>query len=118
MAMTDVVKLPPLLYEEPAAKALGISVATLQRIRKRGEIAARRIGRRWRYTAADLIEYQERQKVPACPQPSVDNPKLRDIGSANAPTPTIGAPHGTRTAEAIDKHDALRLAQLTFGKPS
>ena len=52
--------------EAEAAKWLGIEKTTLQKLRRAGEITFRKFGGRYFYTKADLMEYLEQQKVPAC----------------------------------------------------
>lgn len=73
-------RLPSLLTEQEVASQRRISVETLRRIRRRGEIAARRIGGRWRYTDSDVLDYQESQKVEAWRGKKVDSEKSQDTG--------------------------------------
>ncbi|WP_084032709.1 helix-turn-helix domain-containing protein [Chelativorans sp. J32] len=111
-------RLPLLLTECEAAEKLRISVDTLRRIRKRGEIAARRIGGRWRYTDEDILEYQEGQKVAAWRGRVVELERSAVTGYRSGPTQPITTPRGTTTtAAAIDRHAASRLAQTIFARP-
>jgi excisionase family DNA binding protein len=54
----------PLLNDEQAAKFLGgIHKTTLQRMARKGEIPAYRIGRFWRYRASELNQYLQVQST-------------------------------------------------------
>jgi len=50
----------PLLDSDEAAALLKIHPKTLQRMARRGEIAAVRIGKLWRFRLSDLAEWIER----------------------------------------------------------
>jgi excisionase family DNA binding protein len=103
-----------LMTEKEAAAILGMSSDTIQRIRKRGEIAFRKIGGRFKYTMSDLAEYLENQRVAPC-QRMENSAKLRASGYRNAPARPSGTPLGSTPIP--DKHDALRLAQTIFSAP-
>ncbi|MCB1469510.1 MAG: helix-turn-helix domain-containing protein [Rhizobiaceae bacterium] len=102
------------LSEKDASILLGVSIDTIQRIRKRGEIAFRKIGGRIRYTQADLAEYLEASRVTPCVQ-------SRPVAAATPTTFQNGhAPHTTMPRGSTpqrDKRAAFRSAQITFGKP-
>uniref|UniRef100_UPI0039A6421E helix-turn-helix domain-containing protein n=1 Tax=Brucella pseudintermedia TaxID=370111 RepID=UPI0039A6421E len=115
----ETIKVPKLLTEREVAEILRISVCTLQRRRRNGEITARRIGAGWMYTEADILEYQERQKVVAWRESQIGQRKLPDFGYPSAPTPQNTMQLGTTTTVGgIDRHAASRLAQTIFKKPS
>jgi excisionase family DNA binding protein len=58
----------PLLDDKQAGEMLGLHPKTLQRLARRGEIPAVRIGRYWRYRASVLNEWIEVNSSgqPAC----------------------------------------------------
>ena len=49
-----------LLTQKKAAEMIGVSSATLSRIRDNGLIKARMVGKCWRYSAEDVAEYKRR----------------------------------------------------------
>jgi len=113
--MNDVVQLPKLMKEREAAKALGVSLETLRRIRKRGEIRFRLIGGRIHYTEQDLLDYIDDRSINPCQKNHETTPsKSGNFGSANDPTATHGAEPGTTRKGA--KHVEPPLAQ-TISKP-
>ncbi|WP_140986813.1 helix-turn-helix domain-containing protein [Asticcacaulis tiandongensis] len=112
--MSNLALFPKLMSEKEASEMLGISVDTIQRIRKRGEIAFRKIGGRYRYTISDLNEYAENQRVEPC-QRVQKSAKSGASGSHNAPAPLSGTSHGS--IPALDRQNASQLAQAIFGKP-
>lgn len=92
----DILKLPELLPERQAAARLGMSADTLRRIRSRGEIAYFKIGGRPRYTEQHIIDYLQRNEVPACPKNQrSEYSSLANIGSANDQIVPSGAAHGS-----------------------
>uniref|UniRef100_UPI0035A86C6A helix-turn-helix domain-containing protein n=1 Tax=Mesorhizobium sp. LHD-90 TaxID=3071414 RepID=UPI0035A86C6A len=107
--------LEPPLSERHAALRLGVSVDTLQRIRKRNEISYRKIGGRVRYTLADLREFVERTKVEACEKKTSGS-----VNSRGTTSPSGSARHSFTPLGSIrqpGKPSAHLLAQRTFGKP-
>ncbi|HZF98657.1 MAG TPA: helix-turn-helix domain-containing protein [Pseudoxanthomonas sp.] len=95
--------------EAEAARRLGISKATLARVRLAGGIHPIRIGPRViRYTQAILDEYEQK-----CRNVSA---KLETSGSASVPARSSGAARGTTSA--LDRQSAHLLAQRTFKKAS
>ncbi|WP_374710689.1 helix-turn-helix domain-containing protein [Inquilinus ginsengisoli] len=108
--------LPPLLFEDEAAAALRVSVATLRRIRKRGEISTRLISGRWRYTHADLVEYQENQKVGACVE-RAGPVRSQATGLPGDQNRRTGMRLGTTMTAVSEARVAHHLAQAIFGKP-
>lgn len=110
------ITLPRHCSEAEAAAALGVSIDTLQRVRRAGKIRFRRLGTgrgRIRYTEADLLDYLERCKESTCQTVPCD---MANTGLASDPTARSGAEHGT-TPESV-KHAAHRLAQTTLRKPT
>ena len=56
----------PLLDSIEAAALLRIHPNTLKKMARRGEIDARRVGRRWRFRTSDLNEWLWRQERGGC----------------------------------------------------
>lgn len=53
-------------YPEPeAARLLGVDQVTLADERRRGRVAAAKIGRSWHYTRAELVSFFERRRQEA-----------------------------------------------------
>jgi len=64
----------PILYsKKEAAKMLGISVETLDRYRKKGELSYRKIGDRKLFSESDLAAFAD-----ACAVPATVNPTERE----------------------------------------
>lgn len=112
--MAEPIRLPRLLTERDAAKALGVSNDTLFRERRRGRIAFTLIGNRVRYTEAHLAEYIENRTQRCRANETIDRSSSANTGLANGPTPKCGA--GAGLIPAHDKRAAHRLAQSTFKK--
>ena len=74
VTIVDQPRVPKLFDERAAAEALGVSVDTLRRERKRAKIAHTMIGGRIRYTEAHLTRYIEETGMPD------DRPRLGEIG--------------------------------------
>lgn len=55
----------PLLTTEDVARYLNIEAVTVRRLVQRGELAAYRIGGEYRFNEQDVVQYLERQYVPA-----------------------------------------------------
>ena len=110
--MTDIATLPELLTEEQAAKKLGVSAITLQRLRLRGRIECHKIGRLVRYTEKQLTEYLETARCRA----ESDRAKLETTGSQKGQTPKCGAAPGL--TEILGKPGAKALALQTLKRPS
>jgi hypothetical protein len=117
MIMANSGALPRLLYEHEAAAELRISIDTLRRVRKRGEIAARLIGRRWRYTEADLLEFQESRKVELWGETRIGSVKSPGIGSLGGQSRRTGTQLGMTMTVVDGGRAAHLLAQQIFGKP-
>lgn len=99
----------PLLSEGDVANQLGVSVFTVQRMRKRGEIKSKKIRGRWKYRQEWLVEYLEK----------ADNQCDAMTSSASGSTSlsvgagaTCGAPAGT--TQIHDRQSAHLSAQATF----
>ena len=106
--MSDVEK----LFFEPAevARRFGISISTLDRMRKRGEIAAYKVSGRWKYTQKSIDDFLVSSEQ--CAKNS-QNSESVSTGSGNFPTPPTGISHGLKRGGG---RDANRLAQATFKK--
>lgn len=101
--MSAITKLE-LLTEQQAASELGISKATLTRVRLSGKIQAIRMGQRIiRYTHEALNEYIQQCSA---------SDKSATTGSPSAPDRSSGAEPGT--TPLLDRQSAHRLAQMTF----
>ena len=113
--MTEVVQLNEWLTEEEVAERLRISLATMQRIRRRGEIRYKRIGRSIRYRHDWVFEYEERDTCPEMKGPassantgsrSDPAPKTGIAPGMNAPLPAIGAQDAKASAlQALKKQN-------------
>jgi hypothetical protein len=105
----------PRLFTLSAAKAelkrLGANVSTdtLRREAGRGRLRLTRIGRKLFIREDHLEEYL------SC-QDQNDQARSAATGSADDLIPPSGARPGS--IQPLDRRDAHRLAQLTFGKPS
>ncbi|WP_259667490.1 helix-turn-helix domain-containing protein [Rhizobium lentis] len=100
-----------LMSEKQAATFLGVSVATLQRIRKREQIAYSLVGSRIRYTYDQLKDFTKLSEQPC---------KISAIKSAASGFPGGPAPKSTTPQHSTagpDKQTAAALAQTTFKKP-
>jgi excisionase family DNA binding protein len=94
--MNDLVRLPHLLSETQAAAALGVSVPTMQRRRRRREIGFIRNGGKIRYTEEHLAQYLLDQEVPPCREDEKNDPaKSGATGSAGDRTARCGAARGS-----------------------
>ncbi|MAW79913.1 MAG: hypothetical protein CMI63_06715 [Parvularcula sp.] len=113
--MSGVPVLPALLTEKEAAARLRIHLATLQRIRRRGEIRFKRVGRSIRYREDWLAEYVERDSCPEMTNPV----SSENTGFHSAQVRKIGIAPGTSGLHpAIDAQSAKALALQTLRKPS
>jgi excisionase family DNA binding protein len=101
------------LTEREAADFLGISVVTLQRVRKRGEIGFMMVGNRARYSSVDLHAYLESKSFKPCPKNDL---KSGDTISPAIPTPPFTKPDGSTLK--LDKHAAHLYALKTLKKQS
>jgi hypothetical protein len=104
----------PLVYSESeAAKALGLTVHTLRRIRRQGLIGfARTSPRRIIFFQRHLDEYLKSTEVTPCSNGS----KTESSGSANVQIASSGAEPGS--IRNLDRHDAHRLAQAILKRRS
>jgi len=117
-AMADVtpLRLPYLMSEQQAAGALGVSVDTLQRLRKRRAIRHRRIGGRIRYTEADLALYIADQTVEPCATADTGPERSEASGSAGDPIAPPGA--GPGSISEADRHVEYLSAKTILSAPS
>ncbi|WAC49732.1 helix-turn-helix domain-containing protein [Asticcacaulis sp. SL142] len=107
------VSFEPLISEKAAADILGVSMDTIQRIRKRGEIGFRKIGCRYKYTVSDLNEYSDNQRIAPCQREK--SAKSEGSGSQNGRGRLSGTSPGSTSGH--DRHVASQLAASIFGKP-
>ena len=115
--MTDVVRVPKLLTEPEAAKALGVSVDTLRRLRKARKIGYTRVGGRVRYTEQHLADYIDRENVEPCRGNETTDPaRSATIGCCSGQTARSGA--GPGSMPQLDRSDVHRLAQTIFKRPN
>ncbi len=94
-----------------AAEELGLSVATMRRMRARGDITYRQIGSKIKYTLDDLNGYIEGAK--RCGRQD-DPDKSEIIGYHNAQTLKRGASLGSTMLP--DRLAANQLAKQIFGQ--
>jgi len=95
--------------EKQAAEWLGVSVFTLRRIRKRGEIACYPIGGTYHYTFEQLEAYLKSKEL--CPKSAF---KSENTTSSSIPTPPSTKPDGMTLK--LDKHAAHLYALKTLKK--
>ncbi|MPY72891.1 MAG: helix-turn-helix domain-containing protein [Alphaproteobacteria bacterium] len=114
IAMGEPLPLPVLMTEGDAAAALGVSIDTMQRLRKRQAIRYRRIGGRIRYTPEDLVDFINASTVERCESETRDFSRSGDIGSASGATARHTTPRGSTKRSAEPVEPPLRL---TISKP-
>lgn len=108
--MSNVVAIPKLLTERDTAERIGISLSTLQRLRKTGRIECLRIGRRVKYTEHQILDYLEACKCREKPAPHNSENTI----SPNALTHLTGAEPGS--IQKRDRQNAKVLALKTLRK--
>jgi excisionase family DNA binding protein len=113
--MAQIINLPQLLTEREAASRLGISAATLARLRRARRISHRKIGSQIRYTYEDIAEHLNNGRIP-CRVENLEQAKSPTTGSASAKIPVTGAAPGS--IQRLDKHVALASALKTLSRPS
>ena len=104
-----VAPLPLWMTERAVAERLGVSIYTVQRMRKRGELKAKRIGRRWKYRDDWIREYEDEWT------PCQSSSESESGSSTGDPTAPIGVPAGS--IQQLDRQDVHRSAQATFKPP-
>lgn len=108
--MTEVViPLPIWLDERTVALRWGVSFYTVQRIRKGGDLKAKRIGCRWKYREDWLREYED--KATPC-QSSLE---LENGFSTGGQIARTGAP--ANSIQQLDRHAVHLSAQAIFKSP-
>ena len=113
---TRVLSLPQLLTEQEVATALGCSVDTVRRERKRGKLGFTRIGGRVRHTDDQVRAYISDQREDPCEKARTDWEKSEVIGSASGAAARLGAEPGSIPQQ--DRLAAHRSAQKILTKPS
>lgn len=115
--MAGVLHLPRLMDEPTAAAALGMSIDTLQRLRKARQITFRRLSpRKIRYTDADVAAYIERSATPCADVEMTDRESSVATGFRAGETAPRGAGRGlTRTP---DRHAVFHSALTTLSAPN
>lgn len=115
--MAEPLRFPRFLTESQVAEVLGVSVDTVARMRKRGAIPFRMIGRRVKFTEDDVLAYIDGSRVAPCerlgktasPAPS----STEASGSSNARAPEPGCAAGTTPPTAnqarAELHSALSI---------
>ena len=114
--MAEPVRLPRLLTEKEAAEALGVSKATLVRLRRAGRITFTRIRGRIRYTEDHLLAYIEGETQTCRENERTAPARSGTTGSAAGRTRPPGAGRGS--IPQVDRSAAHRLAKTIFGKPN
>lgn len=111
--MADVLPYDPPFSEAEAATRLGVSLATMQRIRKRGEIRFMMIGGRPRYRQAFINEYLAAQEVPPCPRENPTPARSETTGRPAALAARNGAGRGSTPTldRRAEHHSALTILQ-------
>ena len=108
--------LPQLLTEQEVAKALGCSVDTVRRERKRGKLGFTLIGGRIRHTDDQVRMYISNQREDPCERKRAGSEKSEVLGSANGAAAGPGAEPGSIAQQ--DRLAAHRSAQKILTKPS
>ncbi len=112
--MNEFVTLPKLYTLAEVANYLGVSADTIRRECKRNQIGFTRIGGRIKFTEDQVIEYLQSQRVNQCKKKSSTQDRSATVGCPNVEGQKTGVEPGTTLN--LDRQDAHRLAQMTFGK--
>jgi len=109
--MAEPIRLPRLLKEREAADALGVSVDTLRRERRRNRIGFTMIGGRVRYTEGHLAHYIEDRSIEPCGgRDRTSASRSENTGSLGGPTAAPGA--GPGSTNGLDRHAAHLSARM------
>ena len=108
--MQDLLQFPIWLDEQAVAQRLKVSVYTIQRMRKRGELKAKRIGAQWRYRSDWLREYEDKADTPCQKISGSEGSSLNAVATVRP-----GARAGS--IQKADKRDVHRSAQEIFKRP-
>jgi excisionase family DNA binding protein len=100
------------LDEQEVAVRFGVSISTVQRMRRQGTLKAKLIGRRWKVSLDWLLEF-EAAPDNQCPK---NNSESDHTSSESGQTARVGAPAGSILR--LDKHDVHLSAQKIFKRPS
>ena len=111
-----VLSLPQLLTEQEVATALGCSVDTVRRERKRGKLGFARIGGRIRHTDDQVRAYISNQREDPCEKTKTDSEKSEVIGLASGAAARPGVEPGSIAQQ--DRLAAHRSAQKILTKPN
>jgi Helix-turn-helix domain len=107
--VAEVISLPVWMEEQDLANRWNVSIFTVQRMRKRGEIRAKRIGGRWKYREDWVREYEEEET-------ECQNNFASGSGfSTSGPTVRTGVSVGS--IQKLDRRDVHRSAQQIFKSP-
>jgi excisionase family DNA binding protein len=104
------------LTEQEVATALGCSVDTIRRERKRGKLGFTRIGGRIRHTDDQVRAYISKQREDPCEKARTDSEKSEVVGSASVVAARPGVELGSIAQQ--DRLAAHRSAQKILTKPS
>jgi excisionase family DNA binding protein len=114
--VSEPLHIPNLMTEREAAGALGVSLDTLRRLRRRNAISFTMIGGRVRYTEAQLLAYIERETRPCHESKAAVPARSATIGSRADPTLLSGAGRGS--IPNVDRQSVHLLALKTFRRQS
>jgi Helix-turn-helix domain len=107
--VTEVLSLPVWIEERVLAARWMVHVSTVQRMRKRGEVRAKRIGGRWKYREDWIQEYEDGETAWRSSSESGNG------SSTGGPTARTGASAGS--IPQLDRHDVHLSAQKIFKSP-
>lgn len=113
--MTMITKLPSLMTEKAVADYLGLTTATVARLRRSGRLGCVMVGGRARYTEAILADYLEKNTRCGSTQD-----RSADTGSAGSQDRPSGTPAGMtpETAASVGSRCAREtIARLKSGSP-
>tara|TARA_R110001592_G_scaffold7065_6_gene39732 strand:- start:38173 stop:38514 length:342 start_codon:yes stop_codon:yes gene_type:complete len=113
--MGKVRHLPPLLTEREAATELGVSIDTMRRMRKAGEVQSKKIGGRYKYRVDWLNAYIEDTGWDAN---QITNKSIESetTGYQKDAIPQCGAERGS--APILDKQSEHHSALMILREPS
>jgi Helix-turn-helix domain len=104
--VAELISLPGWIEEQALAARWKVSIYTVQRMRKRGEVRAKRIGGRWKYREDWIQEYEDGET------PCLSSSGLGNGSSISGPTAQTGASAGS--IQQLDRRDVHHSAQQIF----